>query len=144
MASLLGCLLIVTWAASATALAVFHLWVGRKRKYDPIVAPCFWCFTAVVAFGAAGVFLGIRKHEKDAETARAFVTALEPRLRAYFDEHGQFPETLDVFLVRIPIVDHREMYYSGYGDSFEFLYPEPTNLVKRWEYNSGTKTWRLN
>ena len=88
-----------------------------------------------------GTYLENREIDLEEKAARAFVAALEPRLRAYFDEHGRFPETLAVFGVKAPTVGFSEISYLGSQSSFQFTYQAPYRLFDRWEYNSDGTAW---
>lgn len=91
--------------------------------------------------GIVGTHLGNRAIDSEEKAARAFVAALEPRLRAYFDEHGRFPTTLDSFGVKVPTVGFSEITYLGSQSSFQFTYQAPYRLFDRWEYNSDGTAW---
>lgn len=91
--------------------------------------------------GVVGTYLGNREIDFEEKAARAFVSALEPRLRDYFDEHGRFPETLAVFGVKAPTVYFSEIGYVGAEKSFQFTYHTPNQFIDRWEYNSEEKDW---
>jgi hypothetical protein len=139
-------LMFIGIVAAGVGIILFLRWLSERRSGKEMPNRRSWvvgigCVFLACAASGAGRYFGMLAFEAEEKAARAFVAELGPQLTVYFNEHGKYPETLEVVGAKLPKNERSRLSYESGRKSFRFSYHSAGQFLRGWEYTSDSRAW---